>query len=431
MCGVSTSDFLVGLAIVMIDLLARILSILAGRIVARAAQFLIFILVGRLLEPADVGTYVLYTTAIILAAQLGSLGLRQASAFWLGRNLAPPGQIVSNCLIICPVLAVIGAAIMMAMLPYPHESTPAIWLFSWLFLSLLGAMLGVLMQGILLGQGRSGAYGLADALQPLLLVAFFALVWFWWQITLESVSVSWAAAQVLAGLAAMTLAMVSTRPEKPSLRLLVPMVRHGLLFAINSFLIMFATRMSVFLVYKLASPAEAGSYFMGQRLGSVLAEAFFAAGLVGFSSVIRSDDPIKSIRRSARAGATAAWVFGALSLAVVPIADPLAAFLLGANVANSGEILAVTCLSFGPSAGVMIIFPALSAYGRPVWGLPAILFSIIVNFILCILLVPHLGGVGAAWALVVSQFSLFLGFVLVLRHRLAIPVKEVLIPRLN
>ncbi|ARE39238.1 polysaccharide biosynthesis protein [Rhodovulum sp. P5] len=405
----------------------RIAAVLVGRSMARVAQFVAFLLLGRMLDPSDFGWYGILTASIVLAAQIGSIGLRQAAAVWLGQGKDTPGQVVANLLTLWPVLSALSVVGVLLVAP----PVGAVGLAFVIPVAMLGAMAVILMQGVLLGLGRTTAFGLTDSLMPMLLlvaVAGFALTG---QASLGAVLVALAGSYLLAGGVAIVMGLRWGGLARPEPSRIVPMVRHGFAFAVNVFLILLSTRISLFLVEGLASAEAAGQFFVGQRLSDVLGEVAMAAGFVLFSDTVRAEDRAAAMRANARIAAFVLWGFTGLSIVVMLLAAPLVALTFGETYAPAVPVLQITALAIGPAAATKLIYPTLTAQGRPLIATPVILVGIAVNVALSLVLIPGFGLTGAAIALVASQVALLAGYGVVLKRRFEIPYRTSLIPSLR
>lgn len=409
----------------------RIAAVFMARSMARAAQFGVFVLLGRMLGPEDLGLYAVISTTLILAVQIGSLGLRQASAVQLGQGQQAPGPLMSTLLILCPVLAVVSGGVVLAVTGALAPDLSEGLLLVCVLLAMLGAMAITLMQGIFLGQGRTGLFGLTDSLMPLLLLGAVGALLLTGQHSLSLVLAALAGAYALAGAAAVMLVRQDTPATAPDLARLPGMVRQGLAFALNVFLILLATRLSLYLVEHLMSAEAAGQFFVGQRLGDAVGEVALAAGFVLFSDAVRARDSQAAMRANAQVAAMALWGFAALSVIVALLAAPLIALLFGPAYEAAAGVLQIAALAIGPAAATKLIYPTLAGQGRPLWGTPAILAAIAVNAALSFVLIPAHGLAGAALALVVSQYVLLFGYCLVLKHRFEVGFRDSLIPPLN
>lgn len=414
----------------MSNLTTRVGAVFAGRSLARGAQFAAFLLLARSLSPDNFGWYGLFTTAILLSSQIGSLGLRQAAAYRIGRELSPASSVLVALLKVWPLLfAISGAAVLMLVgLKLPDVATGFIVVI--VMLSMAGAMAIMLMQGVLLGLGRTAMFSLSDTtyslfllLQILILMAFDKISL---STTLAAVAISYFMSASYSIFVSYRYSFANGRSENESV---IPMVSHGLMFSINLFLILLSGRVSIYLIENMLSASDAGQFFAGLRLGDILVEAAMALGLILFSDTVRAKDPSATMKKNARLAAWILWIFTLGACALALGAQYIAPLLFGKAYAAAGEVLAVTAFMIGPAAATKVIYPPLSACGKPIWGSPAILVSIAANVGLTLALVPKWGLEGASWALVISQFALLFGYAHVLKSKFGISYRETLVPK--
>lgn len=405
------------------SLLTRIATVFLGRSSARLAQFLAFVLLGWMMTPAEFGWYGILTASIVLTSQLCSIGLRQSSAVDLGKGGASSGEIFANLLVVWPGLSLAAAAIVIVITP---DTVQAAGFPMIVYLASLGAMAVILMQGVLLGLGKTGAFGLSDSLMPLLLLAGTGLLYLTGQGLPVMVLLIMAGSQLLAGLAAIALALRWSGVSRPAPAGIWPMLRHGFLFSINIFLILLSTRVSLFIVGALLSAEAAGQFFVGQRLADVLGEIAMAAGFVLFSDMVRASDKNAVLQGNVRLASMMLWIFNLAAVLVVLLAAPFVQLTFGAAYSEAIPVLQITAMAIGPIAATKLIYPSLASMGRPGWGTPALLASIAGNITLSLVMVPAWGLVGAAVALVVSQYLLLAGYMLSLNRNCGIPWHGVL-----
>lgn len=412
------------------DLLSRIIAIFSGRMVARGAQFFVFLLLARELDPAGFGVYGLLITSVLLASLLGSIGLRQAVAHWLGSRRLEHEQAGGTLLFLLPVLVVVAAGVVWIVIGPQLSSVASGIAVAVVLVAIAGSMAVMIFQGILLGLGRTTAFSISDSLYPLMLLACVALLYaIAGSVEFLPVILCVAGAQLVAGVVTIAAALVgSDRPQVVPFRTVRQLVAHGLAYSLNLFLITLSVRVSLYFIEYLMPADAVGQFFAGQRLGDLLVEAATAVGLVLFSDGVRSSDPAATLRRNARIAAGVFWTFMAAGIGISFLAGPITTVLLTGQYEAAGQVLAITAWSIGPAAATKIIYPSIAAMGRPLAGSPAIIASIAANVALCSLLIPAHGLAGAAVALVVSQFILLGGYIVVLTQVFGIGPRDSLRP---
>lgn len=411
-------------------LIRRVAGVLTGRMAARGAQFVTFFVLARSLSPADFGWYGLFTTSVLLGVLLGSLGLRQAFAYQLGQEKISHGEAMGTLGASWPLLsfATAGAVLFVTGNPLPTPSwTPIIVITA---LAVLGAMGVMLMQGVLLGLGRTGRFALSDSVMAVTLLACTLGLWASGHLSLVTVLIAVAASQLLASLGSVVMAGRGATAIRVNLKEAPALVGYGFAFAVNLFLITLSLRLSLYLIEQHSGAAMAGQFFAGVRLNDLMIEAATALGLVLFSDTVRSQSQTDTLRSNLKIAAWLLWLFTAGALVLAVLAPWGVPFLLGAEYAPAGQVLMITAFMIGPTAATKVIYPSLAGLGRPWLGTLAIGVSLAVNLGLSLILIPLYGLVGASVALVISQCVLMLGYVVVLKLSVKTPLRLALVPKL-
>lgn len=410
------------------ELLGQAFTILFARSFVRVAQLIAFLLFARMLTPDQFGWYGILTTAMSLAALLGSLGLRQASAYEIGRSTLTSGDATATLLVIWMPMTIIATIVVLFLYggQIPDLSFPEVTAV--LLAGISGTMLVMMLQGIYLGRGEVKAFSVTETLPRLILAAAAALMAVFGWISFSSALWVQAVTYVLTVPVALWLALRNTRSFLPRFRMLPGMVRYGMAFAVNLFLVTLCARVSMFVIEHYSGAAEAGRFFAALRINEIFVEAATAFGLVLFSHAVRSDDKAKTAERNARIAAWIFWSFSLLALAVMVISPLMLTLLVGPGYADAAPALQVMALGLGPAAASKIIYPTIAGTGRPWFGTVALLLSLALNAAIAFLTVPLLGAMGGALALIAGQYLLLLGYVVSASRLFDLPVQLFIIP---
>lgn len=414
-------------------LLAGVVAILAGRMLGRGAQFALFLVLTRTIGPAAFGAYGVLTTSILLASLLGSLGLRQASAHAIGQNEMSHGQGWSISIAALPVLSLISAGILWVAIAGDIRPFTGSWTLPILFAGVTGAMAVMVLQGVLLGLGRSNAFSISDSLYPLLLLGFVGIIYaFYGSIPVLWIFLAVAIAQLGAGLFAIGASSQGIGSLGfPSLSSCRNLLVKGGAFALNIFLVTLSMRVALYFIQNWISYEAVGQFFAGQRLSEMAVEISTSVGLVLFSDAVRSKDGASILRRNVNISSWIFWVFTIISIGICFLSDFAVNIVLGAKYAEAGTVLKITAFIVGPSSATKILYPSIAAQGKPLYGTLAILVSIIANIAGCYFLIPKFGLSGAAISLVVSQYIIFIGYIVVLQQKFGVPIKKSIFPSLR
>ncbi|WP_460359571.1 lipopolysaccharide biosynthesis protein, partial [Mycobacterium sp. ZZG] len=176
-------------------------------------------------------------------------------------------------------------------------------------------------------------------------------------------------------------------------------------------------------------PAPAGQFFAAIRLNEMILEAATVAGVVLFSNAARQDKGASILARNARISCWMFWLFMGIAVLVVLGAPYFVNALVGEEYAAAAPALQIMALCMAPTAASKIIYQTLSGSGNAKFGTPVIIASLAINFALALILVPSLGVMGGAVALVIGRYGLFAGYVASCRLRYGISFRDMLVPR--
>lgn len=400
-----------------------------GRGVVRISQFVTFLVLARLLSPAEFGWFGIVTTAITIAGLLGSLGLRQSFGYEIGQKHRTANEAAGTALALWIPLSIASAVAVYFLygrqLPDISRAQAA-WI---IFVGVAASLLVMLMQGINLGRGDIRAFALSESVPRVALMFLSIALALFGSVTLQSSLWAFGGGFVVAAPLVLWLALNGTGRLRASFRRLGRTLRYGIIFAFNLLIITVCARLSMFVIEHYSGAAAAGEFFAAVRVNEIFLEAATTVGMVLFSSAARNDTSSTVVNRSARIACWMFWLFMALGGLVMLVAPLALRLLAGSNYSAAGSALQILALSLAPTAACKIIYPTISGSGDPHFGTPVILASLIFNGIVAFALVPSMGIQGGAIALVCGQYLLFVGYILLCHRRYHIPVRLMLLPR--
>jgi O-antigen/teichoic acid export membrane protein len=291
------------------------------------------VIVARALGPSGRGAIVVAVSLMGLFTQAGSLGLVTANTYFAARDRAALGAIATNSLwfggLVGATLAVAGVAVKLLA---PGVVSGLSWSeLAAILVAIPGMLTALLLQAILLGEGRSLAYnGLAVALQGLA-VAAVAVVVTALHARVLGVLLTISASQTLSA----GVYLVVLRRDRPAWRadlyLARRMVRYGLRVYVATVLAFIVIRIDVLLVNAYRGPHDTGLYSVAVAAVDAL---YLLPAIVGFNlfpRIARGAERTLSIV----VFRTLAPLYGALCLASVPLAGFAIHLLYGPRFTGS------------------------------------------------------------------------------------------------
>ena len=406
----------------------QIVTVVSGRGVIRIAQFATFILLARALSPEHFGWFGIVTTALVLAATLGTFGFRQSLAYELGQGRITPGEANGIVLLLWPVFTAISAAAVVVL--YAHKIPSLSYADATILIvcGVAGAVFLMLIQGNYLGRGRIASFTVSESLPRLLLLIGIVAMASMGSLTLSSALWTHVGAFALVIPVAAWLAMRHAGRLRIRIDRMGPMLSYGLIFALNLFLITLGSRLAIFVIEFHTGAAEAGRFFAAVRVNEIFLEVATAVGMVVFSHAAReSSSKVAVLERNAKIASCLVWLFAVLAVLVAAFAPYVVLLVLGPNYAGATVALQVLALGLPPAAANKVIYPTLAGIGRPFFGTPVIIVGLLVNLALALVLVPQWGAAGGAMAVVAGQYCIFIGYMITCRLRYALPPKSLLL----
>lgn len=407
----------------------QVLTALLGRGVVRISQLVTFLLLARLMTPAEFGWFGIMTTAITIAGLLGSLGLRQSFGYEIGQKHRTPAEAAGTALVLWIPLSIASAAAVFVLYGRQLPGISPLEAACIIFVGVAASLLVMLLQGINLGRGDIRAFAVSESVPRVALMVLSIVLALFGTITLESSLWAFGGGFTIAAPLVLWLALSGTGRMRASFRRLGQTVRYGLIFAFNLLLITVCARLSMFVIERYAGASAAGEFFAAVRVNEIFLEAASTVGMVLFSSAARQETNDTVINRSARIACWMFWLFmvlGGLVMLVAPVAVRL---LAGSDYSAAGPALQILALSLAPTAASKIIYPTISGSGDPHFGTPIIITSLIFTGAAAFTLVPSMGLQGGAIALVGGQYLLFAGYVILCRRKYQVPFRIMLLPK--
>jgi len=394
----------------------------------RLSQLLTFLLLARFLTPTEFGWFGLITTAIVLAATVGSLGLRQSVAYEIGRRYLTPGEGTATILMVWPILAGISSAVVSAFYIRDSSEMGMGSAIGAIGVGVFSTMLLMMLQGVYLGRGDIRAFSSSETTPRVILAVLTVVIVATSQVSISTAMWSYSTAFAAAACLAFVLARKDKTPLTARPERLGKLFGYGAAFSINLFLITLCSRISMFMLEHEFGAAHAGNFFAAIRVNDIVLEAATAFGLVVFSKAVKDSDTSRVATRSARVACWAFWTFTIGAASVAFVAPSVLEIAIGNQYAEAGEALIILAFGLGAASANKIIYPSIAGQGRPLFGTPVIIFSLVVNIFSAFALVPRHGVRGGAVALVIGQYVMLVGYIITCRLKFGTPVKLFFVP---
>jgi O-antigen/teichoic acid export membrane protein len=365
---------------------------LFGRLASAGGQFACLLFIGGRLGGHVLDRYVLMFTLVGLAATVVDFG----SGTWAMREVAADRPLRFAWRIrVCAFLLIVVVALLMIRSGHLSEREAAFGL-AWMALSAST----LLARGALWGLRSHHIEAYAGALETCGLAAALALLP---THIIEPVGpVGLAVLAYASGLALRIVFLLrqrlQTSPAAVSIATLAP-------YGLQSFVTFAGMRLDVVLLYSMGAgiePGALGGYAVALRAYAAAPMPVEAVSAALLPRMVRSVEPyISQIRRLWLGGAAIATAAVYAFMWLLPRIETSAAIGTAA-----GSVLRVLIFSIGLRCGAYLLGAIVTAQGRQAERLLASAASLVTMVVLDLLLIPHHGAVGAAWAFAVSDVVL-------------------------
>ncbi len=396
-------------------------------LIALAASVVVTLLVARLLGPEVKGQLTLLQTIPLIAALILSFGFEGANAYFVGRHGRSPRYAVTDSLALTAGVSIVGvpviAVIMSEFMPALSEVDLTTILLASATLPLI--VVTSLVSGVLTGQGRITGQAVSMILASILFCGYALIVLFLDSFDLQSLIVATLASAVTGVIISLvaTGVMSLTRPSLSRMREQLSYAGRNHIQTVAGFLEM---RQDLVLLGILGSTAGVGVYSIGVSFAEL---AFYAPAAIAGALTARTlqEDAATGAEITARITRLLVAILAVMSIALVVIAEPLVTLVFGEQFARASIVIAILVPSITlwgvasqPAAYLSahgVLFPKLS------------IFTLILNLVLNVAMIPTLGILGAAIATALS-YSVSTFYVIgVFMRRTGVPLSGLILPR--
>lgn len=404
--------------------------VLLTRLVMRAANFAVFLLLARSLTVGEFGFYgYVMSTALVLAIAF-DLGLRQSGAWLIGQEPEADAAVTTHLIALWLVLGALGVLVCWLMLGSGGYIT------SYGALALVGAlnvapMLCLRMgQGVFLGRGEIGKLNQSELISRAVVLA--GTVAFWAAGLLDVAAAIWVLLAAHAAASLYLLAQIAGGVRPGTLfqpRLVARMLRYGGELWVAMLLLILLGRIGFWVVSWRLGEEALGLYFGSQRLGEILVEVATAVGVVIFSYGVRSKDIRASALDAIRIARLVTALMALVAAMAMVAARPLLGLALGAEYAAEPDAFRFVMLGALASSYTTMLYPCLSAQGLARFGILAFGLGSAVAALAFTALTPVLGLAGAGLAYALAQASAVAVIACAYRRRFGFGLAAILLPQ--
>lgn len=361
------------------------------------------VLLARWLGPAGRGAFTALLVYPTILISLLSMGMRQATVYYLGKKKYSESDIVGVTLLLLISSSIIGVLTSVAIIAYTKNPDYNLMLILLASLTVPADLTINYFTGILIGKQKINKFNKITYLVPI--INFVLIIFFVFFIKLYILGAVLATLIAKIGLAIYAVLSINSKYSlkiccKPEI--IKKMVSIGSVYALSLFILNLNYRVDIIILEHLSNVTEIGQYTIGVGFAELLWQLPAAFGLVIFAYSANAKDSNKFSQDIAK---MVRIIFPVVLLGSVFLyfaSGYIIPFLYGEEYIPSIKMLKILLPGIVMMSFFKIINMDLAGRGKPDITIKLFLPAVLINIVLNIILIPDFGGCGAAFASTVS-----------------------------
>jgi O-antigen/teichoic acid export membrane protein len=362
-----------------------------------------------------------------LFMSLGSLGIQQSTAYFLGKNIFSENQIKTAVSQIWIITTLFSILVSFLLIYYFSNSGKNIVLVILALIPIPFSLFITYNSGIFLGKNNIGTYNKINWIPPA--VSFLGTIVF---VVLISLDVVGALLSTIIGpmLIAFVLVVRNNFSQAFSLnydwKVIKPMLSLGIVYSISLLIINLNYKIDIVLLDKLSNTHELGVYVKGSAVTQYLWQIPMLFSTLVFARSAVSKNEIQFSYKVAQLLRLSFVFIGFASLILYLFSEMIIVGMYGEPFRGSIEVLNYLL----PGVLILTIYKVmnmdLAGKGKPWISMKAMLPSLVLNIVLNVLLIPDYGAIGASIASTISYCVAGILFLVFYSVEVNIPIKIIL-----
>lgn len=398
-----------------------------NRFAVRGAQFATSLIIARVLGPEGRGLVSALTVPSQLAVTFSEMGIRQSTAYYLGRKVYAPERMIPTLLTLIPMGALVAMALSLA-----YFALAGVAKGDWLLQGLAVASIPLLLTtsystGVFLGRQRITEFRKANwrpAIANVLLAAGLCWLAGW---GVKGALIGALVAALIGALYALRLLSQET-PLKLGFDREVAraLQRKGMSYALALFIVMLNYKIMILLLSRFSTLDQVGYYSQATVIAEMIWEVPTAVSSLLMSRGVNSSEPDAFSRKVLVLARFAFLAAIGVSIVLALAAPYLFVMLFGRQFAPSASI----CIILLPGVVAFIVFKVLNAdmasRGNPWVAMIVMLPALLCNIALGWWMIREDGAMGAAYASSITYIFAAIAYLLLYSHTTRIRLSEML-----
>ncbi|PKP40935.1 MAG: multidrug transporter MatE [Bacteroidetes bacterium HGW-Bacteroidetes-13] len=385
------------------------------------------ILIARTLGPEKNGIIASLLVYPSLFMTIGSLGIRQSTAYFLGKNIYTETQIKTAVSQIWFLSSVISLITCFCLIYFISSSGDNLILVFLAILPIPFSLFNTYNSGIFLGKNEIGIFNKINWI-PTLIILLVTIVLVWW----FSFDIVGYMIALIGGPVFMFVVLLFKNKFIKAFsfqfewQIVKKMLSLGLIYAFALLIINLNYQLDIIIMDKLSTPYEIGIYSKGAAITQYLWQIPMMLSTIVFARGVTSKDTYGFSLKVSQLLRISVLAIGLGSVFLFLFSDWVIVGMFGEKFKGSISVLNLLL----PGVLLLTIFKVmnmdLAGRGKPWISLKAMIPALLVNIILNIFWIPNFGANGAALASTVSYSMAALLFLYFYSKEVCIPIKTII-----
>lgn len=405
----------------------HVITTFGTKLIVLFGSFIVSVILARQLGPEGRGIVTALFVVPNIVISLADLGIRQASAYFIGRKIYSVKNVLSSSLFLWLITSIFSVIIVLI-----FYSLGSIEFYGWLLIItalvyIPVKLLMIYLTGVIQGVQKIGSINIKELIIFFVnLLGVIILVW------LFDLGVFGAAIVNLLVAIAGTLYFLLTirKIEVIKIKYIKPIPQKlfskGITFALALFIITLNYRVDILILERLVSSAEVGIYSVGINVAELIWQLPAAISIVLFARSANSKSDQEAHNRSAKLLRITLPILLLTCLIFALISKYFVTIIYGQEFQQSAVVINILLPGVLIIVISKILHPALAARGYPLYGLLVFIGPLILNIVLNLIWIPSYGVNGAAWASAISYSIGGLAYGIVYSRKAGIKLRDLL-----
>lgn len=361
------------------------------------------IITARYLGPDNNGIIAALAVYPSLFMTIGSLGIRQSTAFFLGKSIYTETEIKQAVAHIWFFTSVISVIVCFCLMRYLSESG---YNLTWVFLSLIPipfTLFNTYNSGIFLGKNQIRTFNRINWIPPVITLILAAILLIGWSKGISGYLIASLTGPIVVSVILLFKnEFINAFTLRFNFTIIKKLLSLGIVYAVSLLIINLNYKIDIILLDKLSTPFETGIYSKGSNIIQYLWNIPMILSTIVFARSASAKDGYAFSLKVARLLRLSLLIIGGAATIMAVFAYFIIVGMYGSEFVGSVDVLRILV----PGVVLLTLFKVmnmdLAGKGKPWIAMKAMIPSLATNVALNVTLIPKLGAIGASWASTVS-----------------------------